>query len=91
MQSARHDERYATSGIAAHPCKERKDGAPTVRYGKRRQTAEKGGPPAYSTIAVESRKRRFFIEWCLRSAPAVHNVAAIPNTKKEYCNPIAQS
>jgi hypothetical protein len=27
MQSARHDKRYATSGIAAHPCKERKDGA----------------------------------------------------------------
>ncbi len=44
MQSARHDKRYATSGIAAPPsttlragsCKKRTDGATTFRYGKRR-------------------------------------------------------
>jgi RHS repeat-associated protein len=28
MQAARHDKHYAISGIAAHPCKKRKDGAP---------------------------------------------------------------
>src|SRR6266403_1073041 len=42
MQAARHDKHYAISGIAAHPCKKRKDGAPTFRYGKGRQSAEKG-------------------------------------------------
>lgn len=25
-----HDKEYGTSGIVSHPCKERKDGAPTV-------------------------------------------------------------
>jgi cyanophycinase len=30
MQAARHGKHYASSGIAAHPCKERKDGAPTL-------------------------------------------------------------
>jgi hypothetical protein len=29
MQSVRHDQEYAISGIPAHPCKKRKDGAPT--------------------------------------------------------------
>ena len=36
MQAARHDGHCAISGIAAHPCEERKDGAPTFRYGKGR-------------------------------------------------------
>jgi hypothetical protein len=36
LQAARRDKRYATSSIAAHPCKERKDGAPTFRYGQGR-------------------------------------------------------
>jgi hypothetical protein len=29
MQAARHDKHYAISSIVAHPCKKRKDGAPT--------------------------------------------------------------
>jgi hypothetical protein len=36
MPAAKHDQRFAISGIAAHPCKKRKDGAATFRYGKRR-------------------------------------------------------
>jgi hypothetical protein len=36
VPAARHDKDYGVSGIAAHPCKKRKDGAatlvPTVMY-----------------------------------------------------------
>jgi len=42
MQSASHDQHYAISGIAAHPCKKRKDGAPAFRYGKTKNGAWKG-------------------------------------------------
>ena len=42
MQAAKHDQRYAISGIAAHPCKKRKDGAPTFRYGKGRTERGEG-------------------------------------------------
>jgi len=34
MQAARHAEDYAISAVATHPCKKRKDGAATFRYGK---------------------------------------------------------
>src|SRR5271163_3580970 len=45
MQAARHDQDYGISGIAAHPCKNRKDGAATFHYGNREEpSAEKGGP-----------------------------------------------
>jgi hypothetical protein len=44
MQSARHDEHDGISSIAAHPCKKRKDGASTFRYGKT-QAHGKAGPP----------------------------------------------
>jgi hypothetical protein len=39
MQSVRHDKDYAISSIATHPCKKRKDGAPTFHYGKRKAAA----------------------------------------------------
>jgi len=45
MQSARH-ENDGTDSIAAHPCKERKDGAPTFQIGKESKDKQKGGPPA---------------------------------------------
>jgi len=45
MQSARH-ETDGTDSIAVHPCKERKDGAPTFRIGKESEKKNQGGPPA---------------------------------------------
>src|SRR5260370_10810999 len=53
MQAARHDKHYAISGIAAHPCKKRKDGAPTFRYGKGRQSAEKGWASPHDYVPVD--------------------------------------
>jgi len=44
MQAASHDQPHATSGIAAHPCEKRKDGAATFHYGKGRTERGKGGP-----------------------------------------------
>src|ERR1017187_4267156 len=47
MEAARHDEPYATSSIAAHPCKKRKDGAPSFHFGKKESRAWRrvGHPP----------------------------------------------
>jgi hypothetical protein len=39
-----HDQRPASSGIAARPCKKRKDGAATCHYGKGRTERGEGGP-----------------------------------------------
>jgi len=46
MQAAWHHDNYAISGIAAHPCKKRKDGAPAFRYGKGKTKAGRVGQPA---------------------------------------------
>src|SRR5260370_39274501 len=63
MQAARHDKHYAISGIAAHPCKKRKDGAPTFRYGKGRQSAEKGwASPHVPVIRAHQGARPFDTE-----------------------------
>ncbi len=37
MQAARHDKRYASSSVVAHPCKKRKDGEPAFCYGKTKE------------------------------------------------------
>ena len=42
MQAAWRDKPNSTGSIAAHPCKKRKDGAPTVSWHRRNQ---KPGPP----------------------------------------------
>jgi hypothetical protein len=44
VQAVRYDKQNSTRSIAARPCKERKDGAPTVpeREGRARKT---GHPP----------------------------------------------
>ncbi len=54
MQAARHGKNYATSGIAAHPCKKRKDGAATFHYGKGRTEpwGRVGQPPGNENISI---------------------------------------
>ena len=47
MQAARHDKLHRTGSIAARPCKERKDGAPTApTVPERERKIRKAGPPA---------------------------------------------
>ncbi len=52
VQSARHDKPHGTSSIAAHPCKRRKDGAPSVGYGKGKTSALRrvGHPPVVDNV-----------------------------------------
>jgi len=52
MQAARHDKDDAISGIAAHPCKKRKDRAARFHHGKGSTERGKGGPAPRRSQAV---------------------------------------
>src|ERR1019366_8254645 len=64
MQSARHDKRYATSGIAAHPfdyaqwqalAKNARMGQPPFVMGKEEQSMKKAGPAPKRPLLSERR------------------------------------
>jgi hypothetical protein len=52
MQAAGHGKPYGIGSIATRPCQKRKDGAPTIRNGKRKSESQRPGHPSGATVSV---------------------------------------
>jgi len=62
VQAAWHDKQNCTGSIAARPCKQRKDGAPTVP--EREAKTQKAGPPAHHQGSSGQPMKRILILFC---------------------------